>query len=223
MKTQHAILTVLAAVLITAFTLIKSYTIKGSVTDTNGASITGAIVSVKGSEKVSTTDANGYFEINVPSLNVTINIAAAGFVTKEIRLKDQRHLHIKLSTSTTVLQELKLSPLEDRVYERQTVSRTAMAKSKEVAPGVSIIEYFGNRKNEEWRYNNDFNREGYDNIEENKFLQTLDNPLSTFSIDVDAASLAMVRRIINSGTLPPAGAVRIEEMINYFKYKYPLN
>ena len=67
----------------------------------------------------------------------------------------------------------------------------------------------------------DFNTEGYDNITENRFLKVTDNPLSTFSIDVDAASYSNVRRFINQGQLPPAGAVRIEEMINYFKYDYP--
>ena len=64
------------------------------------------------------------------------------------------------------------------------------------------------------------NREGYDKITENGFLSTKQNPLSTLSIDVDAASYSNVRRILNAGSLPPAGAVRIEEMINYFKYDY---
>ncbi len=45
--------------------------------------------------------------------------------------------------------------------------------------------------------------------------------MSTFSIDVDAASYSNVRRFLNQGQLPPAGAVRIEEMINYFTYEYP--
>ncbi|HQU56984.1 MAG TPA: VWA domain-containing protein, partial [Chitinophagaceae bacterium] len=66
----------------------------------------------------------------------------------------------------------------------------------------------------------DFNREGYDKITENPFKKVNDYPLSTFSIDVDAASYSNVRRFLNQGQLPPAGAVRIEEMINYFKYDY---
>lgn len=66
-----------------------------------------------------------------------------------------------------------------------------------------------------------FNREGYAHIEENRFLAARQAPLSTFSIDVDAASYTNVRRVISQGGLPPAGAVRIEEMINYFDYKYP--
>ncbi|OPX24009.1 MAG: hypothetical protein B1H04_03045 [Planctomycetales bacterium 4484_123] len=65
-----------------------------------------------------------------------------------------------------------------------------------------------------------FNTEAYDHIVENPFLPVKDNPLSTFSIDVDTASYANVRRFLNSGRLPPPGAVRIEEMINYFSYDY---
>ncbi len=48
-----------------------------------------------------------------------------------------------------------------------------------------------------------------------------ENPLSTFSIDVDTASYANIRRFLESGSLPPKDAVRIEEMINYFSYDYP--
>ena len=67
----------------------------------------------------------------------------------------------------------------------------------------------------------DFEREGYDFIKENGFLKVSDNPLSTFSIDVDAASYSNIRRFIQNGQLPPAGAVRIEELVNYFTYNYP--
>lgn len=66
-----------------------------------------------------------------------------------------------------------------------------------------------------------FNTENYDNIVENKFFSPKQEPLSTFSIDVDEASYSNVRRYLQNGSLPPAGAVRIEEMINYFDYDYP--
>lgn len=65
------------------------------------------------------------------------------------------------------------------------------------------------------------NTEDYKKIDENEFLAVANNPLSTFSIDVDTASYSNVRRFINDGQLPPKDAVRIEEMINYFKYDYP--
>ncbi|VGO16708.1 hypothetical protein PDESU_05299 [Pontiella desulfatans] len=66
-----------------------------------------------------------------------------------------------------------------------------------------------------------FNTEQYDKIDEPGFKTALENPLSTFSIDVDTASYANVRRFLNDGRLPPPDAVRIEEMINYFSYDYP--
>ncbi len=65
------------------------------------------------------------------------------------------------------------------------------------------------------------NTASYDAIADNAFLTVKDNPLSTFSIDVDTASYANVRRFLNNGQLPPKGAVRIEEMLNYFSYDYP--
>ncbi|GAB2809928.1 vWA domain-containing protein [Ferruginibacter profundus] len=65
-----------------------------------------------------------------------------------------------------------------------------------------------------------FNTEQYGNIVENNFLAASQNPLSTFSIDVDEAAYSNVRRFIQNGTLPPKGAVRLEEMINYFDYDY---
>ncbi len=66
----------------------------------------------------------------------------------------------------------------------------------------------------------EFNTEGYDRIYENPFLLVRQNPRSTFSIDVDTASYANVRRFLNGGTLPPKDAIRIEEMVNYFPYDY---
>lgn len=67
----------------------------------------------------------------------------------------------------------------------------------------------------------EFNTEEYQYIKENDFQDALRVPLSTFSIDVDPASYANVRRFLNKGTLPPADAVRTEELINYFRYQYP--
>ena len=65
------------------------------------------------------------------------------------------------------------------------------------------------------------NTEEYDRIYENEFLSVMQNPLSTFSIDVDTASYSNMRRFLNQGNMPPKDAVRIEELINYFSYDYP--
>jgi Ca-activated chloride channel family protein len=63
--------------------------------------------------------------------------------------------------------------------------------------------------------------ESYTHSAENSFVAVTQNPLSTFSLDVDTASYANIRRFLNQGTLPPRDAVRIEEMLNYFPYDYP--
>ena len=63
--------------------------------------------------------------------------------------------------------------------------------------------------------------ESYDDVTDNPFTKPTDAPLSTFSIDVDTASYANVRRILNGNQLPPKAAVRIEELVNYFHYDYP--
>lgn len=65
------------------------------------------------------------------------------------------------------------------------------------------------------------NTESYDKINENIFKEVVNNPLSTFSIDVDRASYSNVRRFLNNNQMPYKDAVRIEEMINYFDYDYP--
>lgn len=67
----------------------------------------------------------------------------------------------------------------------------------------------------------DFNTEEYDTIDDNPFKMVKNDPLSTFSIDVDTASYSNLRRFISEGRVPPKDAVRIEELINYFTYDYP--
>ncbi|MFA5260379.1 MAG: von Willebrand factor type A domain-containing protein [Candidatus Omnitrophota bacterium] len=96
-------------------------------------------------------------------------------------------------------------------------------KTASLRPGLMIVEpdkdweepspYYGKRE--------EANTEQYDRIYENNFLAVLENPLSTFSIDVDTASYANIRRYLNHGQMPPKDAVRIEEMVNYFVYDYP--
>ncbi len=66
------------------------------------------------------------------------------------------------------------------------------------------------------------NRDRFANFENNPTKQVAVEPVSTFSIDVDTAAYAFVRRALNSGRLPPRDAVRVEELINYFTYDYPL-
>ncbi|WP_282396735.1 VWA domain-containing protein [Pseudomonas sp. PS01298] len=65
-------------------------------------------------------------------------------------------------------------------------------------------------------------REQYQNLPDNPVHRVAETPVSTFSVDVDTGSYANVRRFLNQGSLPPEGAVRLEEMVNYFPYNYAL-
>ena len=79
---------------------------------------------------------------------------------------------------------------------------------------------FEDKKAENFNAENS-NTETYDRIFDNPYQLALNQPLSTFSIDVDTASYSNVRRFLNEGQLPPRDAVRIEEFINYFPYQNP--
>lgn len=93
-----------------------------------------------------------------------------------------------------------------------------------LAPEDGVDRLSGLEKRD-WYYREarrpDAGAEAYDPIIENEFTSPVDQPLSTFSIDVDTASYANVRRFLQQGQLPPRNAVRVEELINYFRYDYP--
>ncbi len=87
--------------------------------------------------------------------------------------------------------------------------------------GSHVVSGLADARDLPGRYNSNSNTESYAHIVENPFLAVAANPLSTFSIDVDRASYSNVRRFIANGQRPPADAVRIEELVNYFHYDYP--
>jgi Ca-activated chloride channel family protein len=111
-------------------------------------------------------------------------------------------------------------PIEDvdRSYNvgNKKVKRAYYSSPKGATTGVN-----GYANSNHSDYNPNHNTESYSSIEENGFKTSKVAPLSTFSVDVDAASYSNVRRFILSGQKPAKGAVRVEEMINYFNYEYP--
>jgi Ca-activated chloride channel family protein len=100
----------------------------------------------------------------------------------------------------------------DTGARKSTVTKTV--KSDWAAPQVADERHV-------LRESQDHNRESYPAASESDFLGVKQNPLSTFSIDVDTASYANVRRFLNQNHQPPPGAVRLEEIVNYFHYDYP--
>ncbi|MCU0447710.1 MAG: VWA domain-containing protein [Microscillaceae bacterium] len=115
----------------------------------------------------------------------------------------------------------------DTTKEIPTIAQPKQEESKEEAPASEMEDRRQELANkttidgiEKDKVGPD-NSEEYDKPQENPFLAVKQVPLSTFSIDVDNAAYSNIRRFLTMSQLPPPGAVRIEEMINYFDYEYP--
>ena len=221
---------------LTAFLPKISFTVKGKVTNSAGAILSGVAVTEKGTANITQTDANGNFSITVTGVNATLVFASLGFDDKEVKVSGKSMLNVQLLQTTNELEEVVVTGYGATKKKNLTGSVQREAKADKMLQGrVAGAVVRGNTswpspatkqtRNHNYRLQDNadayFNTEDYDGITENRFLAVKDNPLSTFSIDVDAASYSNVRRFLNSGQLPPAGAVRIEEMINYFHYDYP--
>ncbi len=116
--------------------------------------------------------------------------------------------------------EVPAPPLTDRL-ERQAalkhqMGKAVLAESVATAARNSVVGSDMNRFPSE-----PLDREAYSHFDTNPVHLVSESPVSTFSIDVDSASYANVRRLLNQGMLPRHDAVRVEEMINYFSYDYP--
>jgi Ca-activated chloride channel family protein len=199
---------ILTAIVI-AFT--GSLTITGHVTDESGNPLPGVTVSVKGTSNGTTTDNNGNFRIVASDQAKVLVFSFIGFQTLNEKINGRSVINITLKMETMSLDEVVVAG-----YGAKKDSYSVQARSVS-APSAGA--YMSNQNFQ--RYNNNFNTEGYAPLNENGFKLVKSNPLSTFSIDVDNASYSNIRRFINMGQLPPADAVRIEEMINYFRYTYP--
>ncbi len=209
--------------LVMAFLKNDPVTITGQIMNDDGFPVENATVKEKGKNTATTTDENGNFSIKVSHNKATLVIEALGFAKQEIELKGKEKLTVTLSSDAAKLEEVIVRGYntqrkrDSRVAELAGKVKGIESKNFSTPPAQADQMKIMNLYEQE----DDFNTEGYDFIQDNKFVRVTDHPLSTFSIDVDAASYGNVRRYLNNGSLPPAGAVRIEEMINYFHYTYP--
>ena len=223
---------------VAAFRNIGKSVIRGTVTDEKGNTIEAVTVRLVGSNTQTPTDMNGIYKITVPENAGSLRFTGVGLVSVEVKISNRTLINVKMVKSHEQLDAVTVvsSGLNIKRQPKELGYAAAVLTNKTITAGkatsvaqalngkissVSISAtaggngYFSNTTDEEG------NTEEYSNISENGFHKVNDDPLSTFSIDVDAASYSNVRRFLTGGQLPPAGAVRTEEMINYFKYQYP--
>ena len=186
----------------------QSVTISGKVTDSDsGEDLPGVNVILKGTSAGVTTDLNGKYSINVPSPKGLLVFSYIGMQKKEVPIKGRTIIDVQLKADVAQLSEVIVTERSVRnIFSKRKVASYQADQSYFIADMESP---YGQP-----------NTEDYEGLDENTFQEATQNPLSTFSIDVDAASYSNMRRFINNGQNPPKDAVRIEEMINYFKYDY---
>lgn len=196
------------------FDLIQERTIRGKVTSSDdGSAIPGVNVVLKGTKTGTVTDQRGNYSLKIPVSEGTLVFSFIGFITKEIRIGKDDVINVRLTEDVSVLSEEVVTGAgkPGRTKEKNNSAQEPVPSVSKYAPGVMYDRAYGITE---------INTEEYEGLDENIFHGADRKPLSTFSIDVDAASYSNLRRFINSGQQPPKEAVRIEEMINYFDYDY---
>ncbi len=212
--------------------IIAATVVSGTVTDAaSGAPLMGAQIHVEGLTLSALASNDGGYQLTIPASarsEIVIRAELIGYasLTKRVSLGAQSlRLDFALHSSAPVesSEDRDVAAALGGVVGADAARVSTRADVVSVAPALQQSLYRNARVRRELlrRYNGEFQREGYDRIYENEFVAVGANPLSTFGIDVDRASYSNVRRFIHSGQLPPADAVRIEELINYFTYDLP--
>lgn len=181
----------------------QSLTVTGTVTDENDQPLIGANVSIEKSRKGTVTNEHGKYSIEAIQGDI-IRFSYIGYKTQKVKA-NRKIIDVKLYPDNNLL-------MEECVITSDEVSNRAISSKQMAVRNLGMPALI---------YDRYANREEYSHNAENRFKSPVKDPLSTFSIDVDAASYSNIRRFINQGEMPPKDAVRIEEMINYFNYNYP--
>jgi len=184
------------------FCSMAQITITGKVTGADdGLPLPQTTVLLKGTRVATPTDADGNYQISVPNEGSVLVFRFLGYVTQEIQVSNRKVINVQLQADAQSLGEVVVIGYGIS-SKKSFLSSSVTRQSKLKKPKRHV-------------------NESYAKIEENAFHRIDLKPLSTFSVDVDVASYANVRRMLNEGSLPPKDAVRIEELVNYFSFDYP--
>ena len=214
-------------------------TIMGVVLDGESKqAVPGATVLVKGTALGVSTDANGRYSLLVPNAaTATLVFSSIGYVTQQRPIGGSRVINLALFPDAKQLNEVVVTgygydntgsyaaptgPSKRKVKAAQAAAdalyATPAAGLRGRVAGIAIGTPYPSgllpARAEAGA------GDTYAHITENTFFEARKDPLSTFALDVDNASYSNVRRFLNEGTLPPRDAVRVEEMLNYFRYDY---
>ncbi|MFC2109661.1 von Willebrand factor type A domain-containing protein [Bacteroidota bacterium] len=222
-------LAVVISIFLLAIGQISAKAITGIVSENQGAPLPGVNVLIEGTSRGTITDFDGHFQIEAIEGEVLV-FNYIGFLSKKIKIGKALKYKISMFADMAQLEEVVVVGYgKSKKRRKNNVGAVKKIQYDQLRPhatsnmkpvlqgninGVQVFNQYEIKQLNE-------NDEDYDGVVENEFKNPITNPLSTFSIDVDAASYSNIRRFINDGQKPPVAAVRIEEMINYFNYNYP--
>ena len=209
--------------------------IAGTVFDERGAPLASADLQAEASHALSRTDGRYTLPVRhrADGDRVTLHVTRAGYDSRDLAVilhGDTVRIDVRLIASARAiakaLHERAITGAITSAPKMMDMASASGGVRKQPAPlGAPVASGMALRRSgdmspmpihrlprEEW------NREGYEHLEENPFRSPTVAPRSTFSVDVDRASYSNVRRFLSRGTLPPRDAVRIEELVNYFPY-----
>ncbi|MGE8378650.1 MAG: YfbK domain-containing protein [Sphingobacterium sp.] len=188
----------------------QQYEVKGKVTDAmTKLALSGVVVTNVQTNERKSTDRDGNYQIQVTPGKTTLEFSYLGYIAQRVEVKRKGKVDVAMVQDNRTLDEVVVMG-DRKVAKRNTANM--MISSTALAGQTQGLYIRGG-------YISDQNQESYQKIKENKFINPMKEPLSTFAADVDAASYSNIRRFINAGNLPDKDAIRVEEMINYFQYK----
>lgn len=189
-----------------SFATVK--TISGIVTDKiSGKGLPNVMVSTLNNQTQVRTNKNGRYIISVANGIESLRFSYIGYRTLALKIASSLRMDVVMEPESVLLDEIVVVGYGREKKSMITGSATVPMMIRGMASGIGVAPLQ--------------NAESYAGITENGFQNPVKKPLSTFAVDVDAASYSNIRRFINNGGMPPKDAVRIEEMINYFDYEYP--
>ena len=219
---------------------VQTRSVTGTVVDPAGQPIPGVAVELRRGavvQRKTVSDGAGAWKFDaVQAGDYVVRFVLSGFVTTDLVLRvgetslPAARVVLKVGATSETVTVTTGEPLQDRALTHRAVeSPAAKAAAKETRlsvggapppPAGAAGGQYGLPPHYPYPVS-PYDTASYAEIQENRFRLVKDHPLSTFSIDVDTASYSNVRRFLNEGRLPPVDAVRIEEMINYFRFDYP--
>jgi Ca-activated chloride channel family protein len=225
---MKTIASVIAFLLLTAAGPATQIVIKGTVTGTDNLPLSGVVVMIKGTNISAMTGTDGRYSVTAGPEAKTLIFSLRGMKPLEEPILGRTVINVTMEPDNAIVTAMNREPDKEKKEDRKTERYVAMEVVEceslagvaydqvAAAPGAAYAK-------SAWHHQPyvEQNTESYAGISENGYRDPLREPYSTFSIDVDNASYSNVRRFINLGQEVPADAVRIEEMINYFKYDYP--